>query len=292
MVADGNYFSASLIPATVQPSRLTPPQLAQLHASVDAAGLAGRYVSADARSALIEVAFLEADEAGGRPFSQRLLARAVQETVAAVAASGPGRYSVEVLGEPLTIAALYGELPRAAQFALAGLALMLLIGSLLIGSPRIAVMVLACALLALLWQLGLMRLSGLMITPESVFALSTTMSLSVLGGMLLAARWLSESADGARAGFEASLRSWRKSAASIAIASAPYFAAAASSAARRAAPSMVSSSVTTLRLACVRMLRPRSALFPSRRTTSGLVAASPSISISSIACSICGSKSS
>ncbi len=52
----------------------------------------------------------------------------------------------------------------------------------------------------------------------------------------------------------------------------------ASSAALSAAPSMVSTTVTSGWLRSARMRRPSSTLLPSRRTTSGLVASSPSLS--------------
>jgi len=216
VVAEGNHYSSSLMPQDGQAGRLDATQLAQLRASVARADLGGRYVSADQRSAIIEAAFLDRAADGAAPEDPRRQAAALRERLAAIAA-GSG-YQVRVLSAPTLAVALFEAAPRAALLALAGLALTLVAASLLLGSPIVAALAVVCALLAPLWQLGLMQASGLSLAPEAGLALWLTFSLALLAALLQAAGWLAESADGARAGFEASLRSWRKSAAPIAIA--------------------------------------------------------------------------
>lgn len=218
VITEGNYYSSSIVPEEWLLAQLSKAQLAELRASIARAGLIGRYVSIDARSVLIEAAFLEVDAATGERYDQRRLEQALRERIATAAAAGQGLYSVQLLGDPVLLAAWLEELPGAAAQALIGLVAMLLLASLLLGSVTVAAVTLACALLAAVWQFGLVKLAGLSLAPEAVFACWLTVLLAEVGGLLLAVRWLAESADGARSGAEASLRSWQALAAPAALA--------------------------------------------------------------------------
>lgn len=218
VVDGGQYYSSSLWPADWQAARLTPAQLAELRDHVRKAGLVGRYVSSDERGALIEAAFLDRDPVSGAAYDPALLARALDASIAAIQSQGRGSYRVQRISDPSLFAALCAAIPVAALLALAALLLMLALAGWLLGTMATAAITLGCALLAAVWQLGLMQLAGLALLPESGASLWLTAMLALFCGLLHAARWLADSATGARAGFEASLRSWRRVAAPLAIA--------------------------------------------------------------------------
>ncbi len=214
-VSEGRYFGASVVPADFDPENASRAQLATLRSHVAKAGITGRYVSADQRGAQIEIAWLARDPLSGAPYDQRQLLHSLDDVLRAARATSGNDFSIHLIGAPALAEALAVEAPRAALFAAAGLALSGLLLVIVLGSLRVTALSLGCVALATIWQLGLIRLFGIALDPDAAWAIAVTVTAGLIAGAQFGLRWLQLAAEGDRAGFEASLQTWRQLAGSL-----------------------------------------------------------------------------
>lgn len=209
-VIEGRYFGASVVPDDFDPEHATAAQLARLRSNIAKASITGRFVSADRRGVLIEAAWLARDPATGQPFDQRQIMAGIDDVLRAARATSGGDFSVHVLGAPALAEALAVEAPKALLVAGLGLALSAVLLIFVIGSLRLAAIGFAGALTAVFWQLGLLQLGGIALDPDAAWALAVTTTAGLVAMAQFGLRWLDVAAEGGRAGFEASLQSWRQ----------------------------------------------------------------------------------
>ncbi|MBI3171119.1 MAG: MMPL family transporter, partial [Hydrocarboniphaga effusa] len=78
------------------------------------------------------------------------------------------------------------------------------------GSLRIALLPLSCAVLAVVWELGLMHLFGFGLDPFAILVPFLVVSISVSHGVQITSFWLYEIADHGRDSFEGSRATYRR----------------------------------------------------------------------------------
>jgi predicted RND superfamily exporter protein len=140
----------------------------QLRANVMRAGLVGSLVANDFKSAMIVVPLLDIDPATGKKIDYWDLSRAIEKNVRAKYETKGGKYKVRVIGFAKIIGSLLdGMLQMMMYFGVA-----ILIAAAILFSftrcVRSTFVVLLCSLIAVIWQIGLLRLLGLGLDPFSV----------------------------------------------------------------------------------------------------------------------------
>jgi uncharacterized protein len=78
------------------------------------------------------------------------------------------------------------------------------------GALRIALLPLGCALLAVVWELGLLRLFGFGLDPFAILVPFLVLALAVSHGVQITNFWLYEMADHGRGSYEASVATYRR----------------------------------------------------------------------------------
>ncbi len=78
------------------------------------------------------------------------------------------------------------------------------------GSLRVALLPLSCALLAVVWELGLLRLFGFGLDPFAILVPFLVLAIGVSHGVQITSFWLYEMADHGRESFEASRATFRR----------------------------------------------------------------------------------
>jgi predicted RND superfamily exporter protein len=159
----------------------------QLRQNIGRAGIVGRLVANDFRSSLILVPLLEQDPASGRSLDYRELSHRIEANVRSKEGDG---IRVRVIGFAKLMGDLIDGLARVmTYFAVAATiaALVILVHT---RCPRSTALVIACSLVAVLWQLGLVALLGLALDPYSilvpflVFAIGVSHGLQKMNGIM------------------------------------------------------------------------------------------------------------
>ena len=105
--------------------------------------------------------------------------------------------SVHMLGfAPVVGAVAQATAEVVGFFALTILATMLVL-RLYLGSSRLALLPLACSLIAVIWEFGLLRLAGFGIDPFAILVPFLVLAVSTSHGVQYVNRWADEAADGA-----------------------------------------------------------------------------------------------
>lgn len=78
------------------------------------------------------------------------------------------------------------------------------------GSPKVALLPLACGVLAVIWELGLLHLVGLALDPFAVLMPFIVLAISTSHGIQITSFWLNEVADNGLAPFDAARATYRR----------------------------------------------------------------------------------
>ncbi len=159
----------------------------QLRQNIARAGLTGKLVANDFRSSMIFVPLLEQDPATGRSLDYRDLSHRIEANVREKQGEG---IRIRVIG----FAKLMGDLTDGLARVMTYFAVAALIAASFILAytrcPRSTALVIACSLVAVLWQLGLVALLGLALDPYSilvpflVFAIGVSHGLQKMNGIM------------------------------------------------------------------------------------------------------------
>ena len=143
----------------------SPASLNKLRQNVVRSGIVGSLVANDQKSSMIFVPLVDTDPATGKPLDYRAFRDRVSEIRAKYEKDG---VRVHVIGFAQLVGDLiHGLIEILAYFAFAA-AIATLIIYLYTRCVRSTTMVVVCSLVAVVWQLGLMRLLGFVIDPYSV----------------------------------------------------------------------------------------------------------------------------
>jgi hypothetical protein len=190
----------------------TPEGLAAVRRNILKAGIVGRLVANDFSGAIISAELMEFDPTTGQRLDFLIVAKEIETRVRdkfdADAVPGSG-VDVHIIG----FAKVMGDMASGAQrVVLFFLGSFFLTGGLVYlyaQSHRLAFLTLACAALAVVWQLGVINLLGFGIDPMSILVPFLVFAIAVSHGMQMISSFGSEVFDGAD-GVTAARNSFRR----------------------------------------------------------------------------------
>lgn len=203
-VTEEGFVGGPVIPEDYDAS---PAALDQLRLNILRSGQVGRLVAEDFRSALIEVPLLDSDPETGarldyRRFSNQLEQRvrdAFQNDSLRIHITGFAKIVGDLIGGALEVAVFFGV-----AFLVTLVLLYLYSGSL-----QATLIPLLCSLVAVLWQLGLLRLLGYgldpysMLVPFLVFAIAVSHGVQIVNTVRLEAAAGADNLTAAKRAFRA-----------------------------------------------------------------------------------------
>jgi predicted RND superfamily exporter protein len=164
-VTEEGFAGGPVMPDTYDGS---PESIERLKQNVAKAGLVGSLVANDGKSAMIVVPLLSLDPDTGKPIDYWVLSRAVEKNVRDKVETKDGKYKVHVIGFAKLIGSLLdGILQVMTYFGIA----ILIAASILFWFTRCVrstSVVLLCSMIAVIWQIGILNMLGLGLTPFSV----------------------------------------------------------------------------------------------------------------------------
>jgi len=180
-VVVGGIAGGNVVPADFEP---TEEGLEQVRRNILKAGIVGRLVANDFSGALISAELLELDPDTGEPLDYAKVARLLEENIRDRFSSYNGRqYDVHIIG----FAKMVGDITEGAGRVVMFFFIAFVITALLIlvyaSSWRITGLILACSLLAVVWQLGLLPLLGFGLDPMSILVPFLVFAIAVSHAM-------------------------------------------------------------------------------------------------------------
>ncbi len=164
-VTEEGFAGGPVMPDTYDGSRDSVERLRQ---NIMKAGLVGNLVANDFKSAMIIVPLLDVDPATGKPIDYWALSRAIESNVRDRYETADGRFKVRVIGFAKIIGSLLDGILKVIMYFGAAIAIAAAILFYFTRCVRSTGVVLLCSLIAVVWQVGLLRLLGLGLDPFSV----------------------------------------------------------------------------------------------------------------------------
>jgi predicted RND superfamily exporter protein len=159
----------------------------QLRHNIGRAGIVGRLVANDFRSSQIVVPLLEQDPLSGRTLDYRALSHRIEADVRSKEGDG---IRIRVIGFAKLMGDLTDGLARVMTYFAVAAAIATLVILVHTRCPRSTALVIACSVVAVLWQLGLVARLGLALDPYSilvpflVFAIGVSHGLQKMNGIM------------------------------------------------------------------------------------------------------------
>lgn len=189
-VTEEGFVGGPVLPNTFNGS---PQSIEDLRINIERAGVVGSLVGNDYRSSMIVVP-LNALDAEGKPVDYRMLSSAlevIRDKYAQPEADGKPKVALHVIGFAKLVGDLIDGLVKVMYFFLAAAAVACVIIYLFTRCIRSTTLVVACSLVAVVWQLGLVVLLGRGIDPFSilvpflVFAIGVSHGAQKMNGIML-----------------------------------------------------------------------------------------------------------
>src|SRR6202051_1953368 len=183
IVTENGYAGGPVMPSTYNGS---PESIDALRTNVARAGITGSLVANDLKSSMIVVPLLDRD-AAGQPINYAQLSHLLDDMVRA---QQTGTIRIHVVGFAKLIGVLIDGLKQVMTYF--GIAAAIALGVIFFYTrcPRSTFLVVACSLIAVLWQLGIVTTLGLVIDPYSVlvpflvFAIGVSHGAQKMNGIL------------------------------------------------------------------------------------------------------------
>jgi predicted RND superfamily exporter protein len=188
-VTEEGFRGGPVLPSGFNGSR---ESIEQLRTNIVRANLVGNLVASDARSAMIVLPLLDRYADTGQPLDYGQLNRDIETQLrkASEIPGKPGKIKVHVVG----FAKLAGDLIDGLNLVMTYFAVAAVIAAVLIYAythcVRSTLLVLSCSMVAVIWQLGLIRVAGLdldpysMLVPFLVFAIGVSHGAQKMNGIM------------------------------------------------------------------------------------------------------------
>jgi hypothetical protein len=177
-VVEDGIAGDNVVPADFQP---TPAGLAEVRQNILKAGIVGRLVANDFRGALISAELLEVDPSSGKKLDYREVARQLDETIRQPFTNA--QTSVHILGFAQMVGDIAAGAKRVVLFFAIAFAVTGALVYLYTRAHRISALLLACSLIAVVWQLGLLTLFGYGIDPMGILVPFLVFAIAVSHGV-------------------------------------------------------------------------------------------------------------
>jgi predicted RND superfamily exporter protein len=162
----------------------SPRAVEQLRQNIARSGIVGSLVSSDFKSAMVFVPLLDRDAATGKPIDYRSLSRILDEKVRDAnerTSLGP-RISVHTIGFAKVVGELIEGLAKVMAFFAAAAIVAIGVIYAYTRCPRSTALVIACSLVAVVWQLGLVAMLGFELDPYSILVPFLVFAIGVSHG--------------------------------------------------------------------------------------------------------------
>jgi predicted RND superfamily exporter protein len=201
-VVEGGFAGGNVIPAEYQP---TPEMFELVRGNVGKAGIIGRYTTKDQRGAMIFAELLEIDPVTGKKLDYQEVARLLEEKIRAFQDDD---IQVHILGFAKVIGDVTDAANEVVGFFFIALAMTWVLLILYLGSFKLSLLPLLCAFVAVVWEFGLLTLTGFGIDPFAILVPFLVLAVSVSHGVQYTSNWVTELARG-RNGYDASLETFK-----------------------------------------------------------------------------------
>ncbi len=201
-IVEGGFAGGNVIPAEFKP---TPEWLEIVRENILKAGIVGRLVANDFTAAMVTAQLVEIDPKTGEKLDYMKVARAMEETIRAKYEDED--VDIHIIG----FAKMVGDIAEGAAgvimfFGVAFLVTWALV-YLFTRSQRLTLLALTCSVIAVIWDLGILRLLGFGIDPMSilvpflVFAIGVSHGVQMVNGVSSEIQQGSGALDAARGAF-------------------------------------------------------------------------------------------
>ena len=192
-VIEDGLMSGDVLPADFEP---TEEGLAQVRENVIKAGVVGRLVANDFSGALVSAKLQEFDPNTGEKLDYLNVA-AQLERIRAEAGGGDAIADLHVIGFAKVVGDIAAGAVRVVLFFVITFAITALFVYVYTGSLRFTAMLLACALIAMVWQLGALVGLGFGIDPISILVPFLVFAIGVSHGVQMVSAVRAEAIGGA-----------------------------------------------------------------------------------------------
>jgi uncharacterized protein len=203
-VVEGGFAGGNVIPAEYQP---TQEMFDIVRGNVGKAGIIGRYTTSDQRGAMVFAELLEVDPVTGKKLDYQEVAALLEEKIRGQFQTD--EISVHILG----FAKVIGDVTDAANevigFFFIALAITFILLILYLGSFKLSLLPLLCAFVAVIWEFGLLTMTGFGIDPFAILVPFLILSVSVSHGVQYTSNWVYELAVGHN-NYDASVETFRR----------------------------------------------------------------------------------
>jgi predicted RND superfamily exporter protein len=201
-IVEGGFAGGNVIPADFQP---TPEGLNRVRENILKAGIVGRLVANDFTAAMISAQLVETDPRTGEKLDYLDVARLLETTVRDKFESD--KVDVHIIG----FAKMIGDIAEGAASVVMFFGVAFLVTWALVyvftRSQRLTLLALTCSVVAVIWDLGLLRLLGFGIDPMSilvpflVFAIGVSHGVQMVNGVSTEIQQGASILDAARGAF-------------------------------------------------------------------------------------------
>jgi len=162
----------------------SPRAVGELRQNIARSGIVGSLVASDFKSTMVFVPLLDRDAATGKPIDYRSLSRILDEKVrdANERASGGPHIRVHAIGFAKVVGELIDGLAKVMGFFAAAAIVAIGVIYAYTRCPRSTALVIACSLVAVVWQLGLIALLGFELDPYSILVPFLVFAIGVSHG--------------------------------------------------------------------------------------------------------------
>lgn len=208
-IIEGGLRGDRVIPSGYRPEpdyQPTPEFLDKVRDNVGKAQIVGRLVTNDHRGAMVVSELLEINPETLERLDYREVARQLEEIRAKYETD---KIKVHIIGFAKVIGDITDAAAEVVGFFLLALLLTISLLWLYCGSLKLALLPMGCALIAVVWEFGLLTLAGFGLDPFAILVPFLVLSVSVSHGVQYVNAWVSE-VDAGRTSYDASLRTFRR----------------------------------------------------------------------------------
>jgi uncharacterized protein len=203
-IVEGGFAGGDVVPRSYAPS---PEMFELIRANVGKAGIIGRLVSNDQRGAMIVAELLELHPVTG----DRLDYREVAEALEAIRQKHQTEeISLHVIGFAKVVGDVTDASLEVASYFGVALAFTMLLLWAFCGSFRLSLLPLSAALVAVIWELGLLTTFGFGLDPFAILVPFLILSIGVSHGVQYINGWGNEVAEHGRDSHAASVETFRR----------------------------------------------------------------------------------
>jgi uncharacterized protein len=178
-VTEQGFDGGPVMPDTYDGSKAS---LERLRQNVAMAGIVGRLVANDYKSSMVVVPLLDKDPDTGNRLDYHAFSRSLEDIRQKFETAGQGKIKIHIIGFAKIVGDLMDGLLQVLTYFLFAAAIAALVIFLYTRCVRSTVLVIACSLIAVIWQLGLVATFGYELDPYSVLVPFLVFAIGVSHG--------------------------------------------------------------------------------------------------------------